>query len=150
MFSEFVEIQTVAVECLVLCELFCACSDRAAVLLIFNGKWLRFLSEPLELAARSTKKKNPRKKEAPLGNAWRLVHVHWPTGEAAARLLRSSVVLCCGNIRRNGSTGSLRDERSFFCLTLSAPTSANNRGTVDVSLTSSLMAAGCQRTFSAS
>lgn len=34
----------------VLCELSCACSDCAAVLLIFNGKWLRFLSEPLELA----------------------------------------------------------------------------------------------------
>lgn len=43
----------------VLCEPFCACSDCAAVLLIFNGKWLRFLSEPLELAARFSEESRP-------------------------------------------------------------------------------------------
>lgn len=48
----------------VLCELFCACSDCAAVLLIFNGKWLRFLSEPLELAARFLRRAARRKRSA--------------------------------------------------------------------------------------
>lgn len=31
----------------------CACSDGAPVVLIFNGKWLRFLSKPLELRGRA-------------------------------------------------------------------------------------------------
>lgn len=43
-----------------------------------------------------------------------------------------SDVLRCANIEENGSTASVRDERSFFSLTLSAPTSANNRGTVSL------------------
>lgn len=30
----------------------CACSDCPPVVLIFNGKWLRFLSKPLELRDR--------------------------------------------------------------------------------------------------
>lgn len=30
----------------------CACSDCPPVVLIFNGKWLRFLSKPLELRNR--------------------------------------------------------------------------------------------------
>lgn len=57
----------------VLCELSCACSDCAAVLLIFNGKWLRFLSEPLELAGRF-------RGEPPVGDVPRPVRVHWSTG----------------------------------------------------------------------
>lgn len=84
--------------------------------------------------------------EPPVRNVRRLVRVHWSTRWGRPRLwfffLRSSDVLCCANIRRNGSPGSLRDERSFSCLTLSAPTSANNRGTVR---SVSLMAAGCLR-----
>lgn len=31
------------------CLVLCACSHCTRVLLIFNGKWLRFLSKPLEL-----------------------------------------------------------------------------------------------------
>lgn len=31
------------------CLVLCACSDCAPVLLIFNGKWLRFSTKPLEL-----------------------------------------------------------------------------------------------------
>lgn len=38
----------------------CACSDCPPVVLIFNGKWLRFLSKPLELRNKKRRERGKR------------------------------------------------------------------------------------------
>lgn len=61
------------------CSPLCACSDCAPVLLIFNGKWLRFLSKPLELGD----------KNASVAAVCCPVRVHTETSRCGGELLAS-------------------------------------------------------------